>query len=122
MNKVKWQIVYRSLSMLIDSYETVMACEEILEELLDEAMNEADVSGLTMSTMAAYYGAFRLLVASVRDTPGNNLASLARALMATSDLDLGGLWDVSSAMRLARYDNFFPRAVIFSDQLLRATM
>lgn len=43
--------------MVMDSYKIVIACEEILEELLDEAMNEADVSGLTMSTMAAYYEA-----------------------------------------------------------------
>ncbi len=88
--------------MMVDTYKAVIASEEILEDIFDEAINEAGVSGPTTTAMAAYYGSFELLVASVKDIPWNDLASLAQALMTTSDLGLAGLWEVSSEMLTAR--------------------
>lgn len=87
--------------MVIDTYKVVIASEAILDDIFDEAVKEAGVSGPTTSTLAAYYGTFELLVASVRDIPWDDLASLAGTLMAISDLGLVGLWEVNSTIHLA---------------------
>ncbi len=102
MNKMKWQIIYRSFSTVIDTYKFVKTSEAILEDVLDEAMNEASVSGPTISSLAAGYGVFELLIASVKDIQWNDLAALVEALMTTSELGLAGLWEVSSVIQTVR--------------------
>lgn len=65
-------------------------------------MNEASVSRPTVSSLAAEYGAFDLLIASVKNFLWSDLAALVEALMTTSELGLAGLWEVSSVIQAAK--------------------
>lgn len=86
--------------MVIDTY--IQLSEGILEEIWDEAVDEVGESGPTRSAIAADYGAFEVLCADVKEVTWNNLASSIRPLMSISELDLAGLWEAKSVMRMAK--------------------